>query len=158
MTRAPAFLVSCAQIFNTPWDEVFTVWLVSKCTHDVQNHENIGMRHINVLPMTSRTRIHAVWLHTFSWSGAIEVTILEVHLRDQMTLSCGSMRGLVPKIKNDSFDPKSWLLNNRLLLMGGLILKELKRIGTLNSWRAQKTPARMHPEKSSKKFRKLSEI
>ena len=60
--------------------------------------------------MTSRTRIHAVWLHTFSWSGAIEVTILEAHLRDQMTSSRGSMRDLVPKIENDSFDPKSWLL------------------------------------------------
>ena len=42
--------------------------------------------------------------------------------------------------------------------MGGLILRELKRTGTLNSWRAQKTPARMRPEKGFKKFQKLKEI
>ena len=84
-----------------------TVWLVSKCTGDVKNQENIGMRHINVPPMTSRTRIRTVWLHTFSWSGVIEVTILEVHLRDQMTLLRESMRGLVPKTKCDSIDPWS---------------------------------------------------
>ena len=55
--------------------------------------------------MTSRTQIHAVWLHAFSWSGVIEVTTLEAHLRDQMTLSRESMRGLVPKTKCDSIDP-----------------------------------------------------
>ena len=36
----------------------------------------------------------------------MEVTILEIHLRDQMTFSHGSMGILVPFLKSDSFDQK----------------------------------------------------
>ena len=113
-----------------------TVWLVSKCTDGVKNQENIGMRHINVLPRTSRTRIHAVWLLTFSRSGVNEVAILEVHLRDHMTLSRESIRGLVPKTRYDSFDPKILVLKIPFApygLMGGLILREV----TEKNWNAK---------------------
>ena len=107
--RPPPRAERCVAVSFLP-DYYSTVWLVSKCTDGVKNQENIGMRHINVLPRTSRTRIHAVWLLTFSRSGVNEVAILEVHLRDHMTLSRESMRGLVPKTRYDSFDPKILVL------------------------------------------------
>lgn len=48
---------------------------------------------------SSRTRIRAVLLRTFSCGGVAATAMVGVHLRDQMTFSRGSMRGLVPLIK-----------------------------------------------------------
>jgi len=80
-------------------EKIPTVWLVSIDRLMSENTKYIGPRHINMLPMTSRTRIHAVLVRTFSWSGAAATAMVGVHSRDQMTLSRGSMRALVPFMK-----------------------------------------------------------
>ena len=102
-----------------------TVWLIKINRLMSEITKNIGPRHISMLPVTSRTGIHTVLLPTFSWSGTVATAMVEVHSRDQMTLSRGSMRGLVPFLEITQSNESFCSHKNRGTLLGARPTQEL---------------------------------